>query len=70
MVVAVVIIVNLMNIWSSKTSAHTAKLMEEDDENNVVVVVVVVVGAAAVWVDVSFKNPLVFTQEAATVCVE
>jgi hypothetical protein len=44
--------------------------MEEDDENNVVVVVVVVVGAAAVWVDVSFKNPLVFTQEAATVCVE
>lgn len=29
-----------------------------------------VVAAAAVWVDVSFKNPLVFTQEAATVCVQ
>jgi hypothetical protein len=41
--------------------------MEEDDENNDVIVVV---AAAAVWVDVSFKNPLVFTQKAATVCVE
>lgn len=29
-----------------------------------------VAAAAAVWVDVSFKNPLVFTQEAATVCVQ
>lgn len=41
--------------------------MEEDDENNVVVVAA---AAAAVCVDVSFKNPLVFTQKAATVCVQ
>jgi uncharacterized membrane protein len=40
--------------------------MEEDHENNVVVVVAV----AAVWVDFSFKKSLVFTQKAATVCVQ
>jgi hypothetical protein len=40
--------------------------MEEDyDENNVVVVV----AAAAVWVDFSFKNPLVFTQTKSCYCV-